>query len=72
MSCYKLFNIVKSLANIFTKIKVNSAVKGIIKIQPTEFGKRAIVIDLSAKLGAEFTSDPKAHEKKLISAPKKN
>ena len=41
MSCLKLMHTVKSLANIFNKINVNSAVQGIIKIQPTSSGKRA-------------------------------
>ena len=72
MSCAKLFNIVKSLGNIFTKIKFNSGVNGNIKIKPTESGKRSIEIDVSAKLGAEMSSEPNAQEKKLISAPKKN
>ena len=72
MICYRLFNIVKSVGNIFTKIKINSGVNGNIKIKPTETGKRSLEIDVSAKLGAEFSSEPNAQEKKLISAPKKN
>ena len=72
MSCLKLMHTVKSLANIFNKINVNSAVQGIIKIQPTASGKRAITIDLRAKIGAEFGSDQQPPQEKLISPPKKN
>ena len=72
MICYRLFNIVKSVGNIFTKIKINSGVNGKIKIKPTETGKRSLEINVSAKIGAEFSSQPNDQEKKLISAPKKN
>ena len=72
MSCIKLIRTVQSLATFLDKINVNSSVQAIIKIEPTSSGKRAISVDLRAKIGAVFGSDNKPPQEKQISPPKKN
>ena len=69
MTCKKLITNLQALAKVFLKIHFYSSFQGIIKIQPTEFGKRrAISLDIRGSIGAVFGEN----QERQISPPKKN
>ena len=71
MICKSLITNLQALAKVFPKIHFYSSFQGIIKIQPTGYGNRAISLNIRASIGAVFGETNK-QQKRQISPPKKN
>ena len=70
MSCKKVITNLQALAKVFLKIHFYSSFQGIIKIEPTECGKRAISLDIRGNIGAVFGDTNNPQERQI--SPKKN
>ena len=60
MNCIK---VIHSLAKFIDKIYLQISGQALVKINPTDSGKRAIIVDLRAKAQAVFGSDVNSSNK---------